>query len=86
MNQLRMLRWSVVLALRGATARARRWDGRRRPADASGQDLIEYAGMLAIIAVVVAAILMLHLPSVIANAIDDAVKSITGGGHSSASH
>lgn len=58
---------------------------RRRLADASGQDIIEYVGMLAIIAVVVAAILMLHLPSVISNALGDAVKSITGSGHSSAS-
>lgn len=86
MSQLRILGWSVVLALRSAAARAGGRDRRRNLDDASGQDLIEYAGMLVIIALVVAAILMLHLPSVIANAIDDAVKSITGSGHGSSSH
>ena len=85
MGRLSSLAWLVALALRSVRARA--WGlGRRRLADASGQDIIEYAGMLAIIALVVAAILMLNLPSVIGNAIGDAVKSITGGGHSSSSH
>lgn len=86
MDRLRILGWWVALALRSAAARARPMAGRRRLASASGQDIIEYVGILAIIAVVVAAILMLHLPSVIGNALDDAVKSITGSGHSSSSH
>ena len=83
MDRLRLLGLLVASALSRAVARARA--GTRALADARGQDIIEYAGLLAIIALVVAAILMLHLPSVIANAISDAVKSITGAGHTSAS-
>lgn len=45
----------------------------------SGQDLIEYAGLLAIIAVIVAALFMLGIPSVVAHAVSHEVNSIIGG-------
>lgn len=43
----------------------------------SGQDIVEYAGMLAIIAAVVVLILQLQLPHIISTALGDAVKTIT---------
>lgn len=45
----------------------------------SGQDLIEYAGLLAIIAVIVAALFMLGIPSVVAHAVSHEVNSIISG-------
>lgn len=49
-----------------------------------GQDIVEYAGMLAIIAAIVALIITLHLEKTISNAISNAVDSITQGQGSSA--
>lgn len=54
-----------------------------------GQDIVEYAGMLAIIAVVVGLIIGLHLENTISSAISNAVNSITqnkGSSSSGASH
>jgi hypothetical protein len=45
----------------------------------SGQDLVEYVGLLAIIAVIVAALFMLGIPSVVAHAVSHAVNGIVGG-------
>lgn len=45
----------------------------------SGQDLVEYAGLLAIIALIVAALFMLGIPSIVAHAVSHAVDAIVGG-------
>lgn len=45
----------------------------------SGQDIVEYAGMLAIIALIVGLIFLLHLQTTVSHALDDAVKAIVSG-------
>jgi len=50
----------------------------------SGQDIVEYAGMLAIIALVVVAIMALGLPGIISGALKGAVNSITSPSSSGA--
>lgn len=51
----------------------------RRVGGESGQDLVEYAGMLAIIALIVGAIFALGLETTIATALSNTVNSIVSG-------
>ncbi len=52
---------------------------RGEEADA-GAGFVEYAGLLVLIAAIVAAVMGLNLDTTISDAISDAVKAITGGG------
>lgn len=57
----------------------------RRVGGESGQDLVEYAGMLAIIALIIGAIFALGLQTDIATALKNTVDSIVSGSGSKAS-
>lgn len=72
MSSFTLYRLSTAYALQRVAAAAQRL---RR--EEEGQDIVEYAGMLAIIAAIVALIIALKLPETISSAIGNAVDSIT---------
>jgi hypothetical protein len=72
-----MLKWPAVPARAGRR-------GRRAQA---GQDLIEYAGMLVLVAAVFVALWQLGIPGHVKDVVDSAVHTVLGsGGGSSATH
>jgi hypothetical protein len=51
-----------------------------------GQDLIEYAGVLLIVAAIVAALVMVDIPGKVVHAVGQALNDILGGGGSHGAH
>lgn len=66
MSKIRTWKRTVSARMRGARAD-------------EGAGFVEYAGLLVLIAAIVAAVMGLGLDETIASAIDDAVADITGG-------
>jgi Flp pilus assembly pilin Flp len=67
----------------GAHHLARRAGDRLRR-EQTGQDIVEYAGMLVLVAAVIAILFALNLPHVVGQAVSSAVTSIfSGNNHSS---
>lgn len=65
------LRNHAVVGVRRAADRLRR--------EQTGQDVLEYAGMIVLVAVVIALLFSLHVPTTVAHAIANAVNAIVSG-------
>jgi Flp pilus assembly pilin Flp len=52
----------------------------KRLRDPSGQDLVEYGGILILVAAIIAALFAIHIPTDISNFVSSAVDSIVGNG------
>jgi Flp pilus assembly pilin Flp len=53
---------------------------KRSRREQTGQDILEYAGMLALVALIIAAVIAVHIPTKVGDAVSSAVTSILGGG------
>jgi Flp pilus assembly pilin Flp len=79
MSHLTIYRFTAQFTARHFAALAQRLSRNE-----SGQDIVEYAGMLAIIALIIGLIFALHLETTISNALKSAVDSIVSGKGSTA--
>jgi hypothetical protein len=70
-----------AVAQRAASCAARVGDRLRR--EQTGQDVLEYAGMIVLVAALVAVLFELHVPHTISQAVSSAVNSIVSNGSSS---
>jgi Flp pilus assembly pilin Flp len=68
---------------RSAVARGSARVARRLQREQTGQDVLEYAGMIVLVAAVIALLFTLNVPSTIATAVAHAVNSIVSNGSSS---
>jgi Flp pilus assembly pilin Flp len=57
--------------------------GNRLRREQTGQDVLEYAGMIVLIAIVIGLLFSLNIPSTVATAVAHAVNSIVSNGSSS---
>lgn len=77
---------TTELTLRAAAkAQVTLWGAGERVAarlrrEQTGQDVIEYAGMIVLVAAIIVAVIQIGLPGKVSNAVSKAVNSIFGGG------
>ena len=70
-------------AVAQAAAKGARRVGDRLRREQTGQDVLEYAGMVVLVAAVIVLLFSLHVPTTVAQAVRNAVNAIVSNGSSS---